>query len=216
MEQLQSRVIWGALLIIGGIFLLLQTLGLISAGWFGALVGFLVFAAAGIGFILIFLNKPDHWWALIPGCLLLSLAVLVGLGGLAPRLGALWGGSIFLGGTSLGFWLIYLTRREHWWALIPGGVLLTLAVVALLDQLPGRIDTGGVFFLGLAATFVLVYLMPAGEERMSWALIPAAVFLVLSLAVWGTFVTLLNYVVPLVLIGLGLFLVWRNYTSAKA
>jgi hypothetical protein len=58
--------------------------------------------------------------------------------------------------------------------------------------------------------------MPAGEERMSWALIPAAVFLVLSLAVWGAFVTLLNYVVPLVLIGLGLFMVWRNYTSAKA
>jgi len=28
--------------------------------------------------------------------------------------------------------------------------------------------------------------------------------------------SLLNYLVPLVLIGLGLFLIWRNYSGAKA
>jgi hypothetical protein len=218
MEQLQSRFIWGILLIVGGIFLLLQTLGLISGNWFGGLIGFLLFAIAGAGFTLIFLNKPDHWWALIPGCIFFSLALLVGLDGLAPRIGDMWGGFIFLGGASLAFWLIYLTRREHWWAVIPGGVLLTLAVVATLDQMPGRIDSGGVFFLGLAATFGMVYLLPAGksQERMTWALIPTAVFLLLSLAVWGAVTSLLNYLVPLVLIGLGLFLIWRNYSGLKA
>ncbi len=218
MEQLQSRALWGLLLIIGGIFLLLQTLGLISANWLGGLIGFLVLAIVGLVFILFFLSKPDHWLALIPGCALMSLALLVGLDGLAPRLATIWGGSIFLGGTSVAFWLIYLIHREHWWAVIPGGVLLTLAAVAGLDQVFRQLDTGGVFFLGLSATFGLVYLLPAGKEkeRMSWALIPAAVFLLLSLVVWGAMTSLFNYLVPLLLIVAGLYLVWRNYNTAKA
>jgi hypothetical protein len=215
MEQTKSRFIWGTLLIVGGLFLLLQTLGLVTFHWLGSLFGFLLFAAAGVGFMLFFLTRREHWWAIIPGCVFLSLAALVGLDSVAPRLGALWGGFIFLGGISLAFWLIYLIQREHWWALIPGGVLLTLATVAGLDQLVPAWDTGSIFFLGLAATFVLVYLAPAGKERMSWALIPAAVFLVLGIVVWGALTALLNYLVPLALIVIGLFLIWRNYTTSK-
>lgn len=216
MEKLQSRVIWGVLLIIGGFILLLQTVGIITTGWFGGLVGFLLLAGAGSAFVLFYLKDQDHWWALIPGCVLLSLALLVGLDGLAPRLAALWGGTIFLGGTSAAFWLIYLIYRdEHWWAIIPGGVLLTLGLVAGLDQLPGGLDTGGFFFLGLAATFALVYLLPTGKERMSWALIPTAVFILLSLSVWGAFTALLNYLFPLILIAIGLYLIWRNASSSS-
>jgi hypothetical protein len=215
MEKVQSRSIWGILLIVGGLFLLLQTLNLVTFQWLGSLFGFLLFAAAGVAFTLLFLNKREQWWALIPGCVFFSLAALVGLDSVAPRLGAAWGGPIFLGGISLAFWLIYLIHREHWWALIPGGVLLTLAAVAGLDQLAPAWETGSIFFLGLAATFLLVYLAPAGKERINWALIPAAVFLLLSIVVWGALTTLLNYLVPLALILIGLFLIWRNYTADK-
>jgi hypothetical protein len=215
MEHAKSRFIGGMLLIVGGLFLLLQTLGLVTFQWLGSLFGFLLFAAAGIGFMLFFLTRHEHWWAIIPGCVFFSLAVLVGLDSVAPRLSALWGGSIFLGGISLAFWLIYLIQRQYWWALIPGGVLLTLAAVAGLDQLAPAWDTGSIFFLGLAATFVLVYLAPTAKERMSWALIPAAVFLVLAIVVWGALTALLNYLVPLALIVIGLFLIWRNYTAGE-
>jgi hypothetical protein len=214
-DKLQARFIWGTLLIIGGLFLLLQTLNIVTFQWLGSLFGFLLFAAAGVGFMLFFLTNQDHWWAIIPGCIFLSLATLVGLDGIAPRLANLWGGPIFLGGISLAFWLIYLIHRQYWWAIIPGGVLLTLAAVAGLDQIAPALDTGGIFFLGMAATFFLVYLAPSGKERMSWALIPAAVFLVLGIVVWGAMTALLNYLMPLALIVIGLFLIWRNYTTGE-
>lgn len=218
MKQQQSRLIWGALLIVGGTFLLLQTMGLISGSWLGGLIGFLIFAMAGMGFTLLFLRNNEQWWPLIPGCLFLSLALLVALNSLSPRLATFWGGFIFLGGLSLAFWLIYIIYREQWWAIIPGGVLLTLGIVSSIDQSAGSLDSGFVFFLGLAATFILVYIAPTGKgkERMTWALIPAAVFFILSLASWGAFAVLLNYIVPLLLIGIGLFLIWRNYSPQRA
>ena len=37
---------------------------------------------------------------------------------------------MFLGTIGLSFWVIYLTRRDFWWAVIPGGALMTLALVA--------------------------------------------------------------------------------------
>jgi hypothetical protein len=41
--------------------------------------------------------------------------------------------------------------------------------------------TGGLFFLGMATTLGLVYLLPGPHGRMSWALIVAAVMLTLGM-----------------------------------
>ena len=110
-------------------FYLLQTLGLFVLGplaWaVAALVAgllFLVFAVRG------------QWWAWIPSLSLLGLAGLETLQYLAPVAADQWGGSVFLGAIGLGFWIVYLVDRAHWWAIIPGGVLVTLAVVATLDK----------------------------------------------------------------------------------
>jgi hypothetical protein len=59
-----------------------------------------------------------------------------------------------LGGIGLAFWPI--SRRQERWALIPAGVLTTLAVVTFLPDLVGTDSTPGIFFLGLALTFALV------------------------------------------------------------
>ena len=64
-----------------------------------------------------------------------------------------WGASflfLFMGG---GFAAVFLRERTNWWALIPAGVMLTLAVIVALPQELQGTPTAAILFLGLAATF---------------------------------------------------------------
>ncbi len=68
---------------------------------------------------------------------------------------------------------------------------------------------GGVFFLGLGLTFVLVGLLPSPQGKMGWAFIPAAVLLVMGIVLIGAFTALTNYVWALALIAIGIWLLLR-------
>jgi hypothetical protein len=92
---------------------------------------------------------------------------------------------------------------------IPAGVLLTLAVVAGINEVAPRVETGGLFFLGLALTFALVYLLPPPGERMKWALIPAGVLCIVSLIITIATSPVLHLLWPAALILAGGFLVYR-------
>jgi hypothetical protein len=199
------RVIGGLLLVAAGAVLLLQNLNIVSFLWEATWA--VVLAGGGVCFLLMFLGRRDYWWAAIPGAALLGLSGLVGLSIL--RMDAFFGGSMFLAATSVGFWLVYLRTRENWWAVIPGGVLLTLAVVAGVDAVVPRMETGGLFFLGLALTFALVYLLPSPGGKRSWALIPAGVLFLLGLVITVATSSMLNLLWPAVLIAGGVYLVYR-------
>ncbi len=93
--------------------------------------------------------------------------------GLGDRLDAL-GGALFLAAIGLSFWVIYALRREFWWAIIPAGTLVDIGRDGGIAEMGGGGRPWGFFFLGLAATFVLVYLLPNPEGRMKWALIRPA------------------------------------------
>jgi hypothetical protein len=150
---------------------------------------------------------------LIPGFVLLSIGVLIGLGDWAPVLAARWGGPIFLGGISLGFWAIYLARRAFWWAIIPAGVLLTLAVVAGLDPIAAGAFAGFVFFMGLALMFALVDLaLPA--PRRHWAIIPAAGALLIGMLTIVALPSMINLLWPIAIIVGGLYLVYHALRHA--
>lgn len=207
--NLDNRVLWGALLVGLGLLLLLQNLGVMTFLWSAAWT--ILFAAGGVFFLLVFLsNHRENWWAVIPGFALLGIATLIGLETMAPRLESVLGGALFLAQLGVSFWIIYLLDRSRWWAIIPGGVLLTLALVAGLDQsLPG-LETGGVFFLGLAATFGLVYLHPGAVGRIGWALIPAAILLALGiLTSLAAAESLFAYIWPAILIAIGGFMLYK-------
>lgn len=207
MKWLESRVIWGILLIALGLIFLLQSFGFL--GGLLALVWAFAFGAAGLAFLFVFLTNRAHWWAIIPGFALLSLAALIALDQLFPRLTDSLGGTLFLGGIGLGFWAVFLLNREHWWTAIPGGVLFTLALVAGLSPFLGGAATGGVFFVGLGLTFGLLSFLPTPQGRMKWALIPAAVMLVMGLLIMVAATPLLGTLWPAALILLGLYLVLR-------
>lgn len=211
MRKLEARVIWGILLIAGGILFLLQNFGF--PGGMLTFLWVLIFGAAGAVFVFVFLTNRAHWWAVIPGFALLSLAALIALDQLVPQAGDAWGGTLFLGGIGLSFWVIYFVNREHWWAIIPGGVMLTLALIAGLASVLEGIETGGVFFLGLGLTFGLLSFVPTPQGRIKWALIPAAVLLVMGLLLGAAAAPLLNYLWPVALILLGLYHIFRTLIS---
>jgi hypothetical protein len=208
------RLLWGILLIVGGLFFLVQNLGffgflgfipetLWTLFWMGA------FGITGLAFLAGLLLNTKNWWMAIPGFALLGLSGTIAASEIFTFIPFV--GSIFLSSIGLGFLVVYIINREMWWALIPGGVLSTLAVVAALDSVRGiTMDTGVVFFLGLGLTFALVGLVPTPGGRMYWAWIPAGVMLVLALTILTSMEGLLNILWPLVLVGVGVWLLFRN------
>lgn len=203
MRNGRSSIILGAILVVIGLIFLAQNFGLL--GGLENVIWVVLFGVGGLAFLYVFAANREQWWAIIPGFTLLGLAGLIGLG---ERLGAL-GGALFLGSIGLAFWVIYVLRREFWWAVIPAGTLTTLAVVAATAERVDGIAVGGFFFLGLAATFALVYLLPNPEGRMTWALIPAGILGVMGVLMILSLGGIINYVVPLALILAGLVLVTR-------
>jgi len=214
MTRNDGRLIWGGVLILLGIVFLLQNLGMFdifglipknlwSIFWAGA------FGVAGLAFLSgLWMKQQENWWMAIPGFVLLGLAATI----LSEEVvgGSPFGGSLFLGSIGLGFATVYAMNREHWWAIIPGGVLLTLAVVAGMDQVAGG-DNGGLFFLGLAATFALVALAPTPKGRMTWAWIPAGILFTLAVVITASLEGIFNLLWPLALVALGGGLLYRNY-----
>ena len=207
MRRFEVRVVGAILLIAVGILVLLQNLGILAGGL--ALLWALLFGAGGVVFLYVFITDRTNWWAIIPGFVLPSIAAIIALDQFAPQISESWGGALVLGGIGLAFWVVYLTNREHWWAVIPGGVLLTTALITGLSSAFEGVETGGVFLMGLGLTFGLLSLIRTPEGRMKWALIPAAVLLVIGLLITAATASLLNYLLPVALILVGLYVIAR-------
>ncbi|NOQ39704.1 MAG: hypothetical protein GQ562_05235 [Anaerolineales bacterium] len=206
MKKDQSRLIWGGILILAGILFLLQELNILGNAF--QYLWLILMAAGGGVFIWIYFTKKEQWWAIIPGLTLLGLS-LSGLDSLLNFYpGSSWTGAVFLGCIGLAFWLIYLRRQDQWWAIIPGGVLLTLAAVAGLEKILDWSEV--IFFLGLACTFALVGILP-NQQDTRWAFIPAAVLAVLGVALFAPFKSAMLLIWPVALIALGVYILFRNW-----
>lgn len=202
----------GGLLIAAGILFLLRNLGFLPVARHFAVIVF--FGLGGLAFLAVFLQDRGQWWALIPGCALLSLAAVILAESIPPL--ADWGGTIFLAGMGAAFWLIRLvTGPANWWAVIPGGALWTLAATAAADSIFPDKGAGAVFFLGLAATFGLVYLLPTPSGRMRWAAYPAAALGLLGATLASAAADLARFIWPSILILAGLFLLYRTIVPRR-
>lgn len=209
MKRFDVRNIGAILLIIAGALLLLQNLGVFEVAV--ALIWSLLFAAGGLVLLYLFLTeRTRHWWAIIPGFALVGVAALIVLDEFFPRIGGDLGGMIFLGGLGLAFWVIYFQKREYWWAIIPGGTLVTLALIVGLESVFEGDELGGILFLGLGLTFGLLYFQ---KRKYWWALIPAAVLLAMGLLITVAAMGAFEYLVALALILVGLYLLLRLFTS---
>ncbi len=208
-KRVNPAVLIGVLLILAGLLSLLSNFNILrfEQSWVWALL----FAIAGLMFLGLFIGDRTLWWALIPAFVLLGLAGTTLLSSLPFRESGEWAGGFFLGMMGLGFGAIYLVRREQWWAIIPGGALITLGIMTVLTPLVSNAASAGILFLGMAVTFGLVYFAPTPHGRMTWAIFPAIVLLLMSLAI-GVFSTqYANLIWPAALVIAGIFLLVRAF-----
>jgi hypothetical protein len=208
MEKQAVRIIFSISLIALGVVILLDNLNLLPFDLNSATIFWAAaFAVGGLAFLAAFFSNPrEVWWAAIPGFTLLGLAGVIGM----PKMWDDLSGGLFLGMIGLSFLVIYLIRRDFWWAVIPGGVLATLAVVALTSSsIDEGTASGGLFFLGLAATFLVVYFLPTPEGRMQWALWPAGILGLIGMIVLAGAGGVASYIFPLFLVGVGGFMIFR-------
>ena len=212
MKRFDVRNIGAILLIVVGILLLLQGFGILEG--VVALVWALVLAAGGLVFLYLFLTERNrYWWAIIPGFALLGAAALVVLDEFFPRVGGNLGGMLLLGGLGLAFFVIYFQKREYWWAIIPGGALVTLALIAGLESVFDGDEIGGLLFIGLGLTFGVLYLRPSPYKWMKWFIIPAGVLLVMGLLTIVAAIGGSDLLFGAALIVVGLYLLYRMFRS---
>jgi len=208
MRRSNIITIAGGGLILTGILFLLQSLGVI--GNVLTLIWALLFVVAGGIFLYVYWINRDQWWVIIPGFSLLGLGALIAIAEYGPQTIDELAAGVFLGSIGLSFLVIYLLKREHWWAIIPGGVVLSVAVMVALSSFVSEEDwIAAVLFFGMTLTFVVLALLPMPQGRMTWAYIPAAVFFVIGIIILGAATESLVYILPGVIIAVGLFILLR-------
>jgi len=174
---------WWAL-IPGGVmlFLALVTLLVDNVGgeWIGAMFLFLI----ALSFFIVYINNRTRQWALLVAYILLVLSIapaMASFGGDVPA----YFGSIFLLAVALPFFVVYFRSSEgNWWAIIPAGVMTTLAIIATLGIAGWIRDTqtsgisNGILMGGLAATFAVIWL----RHAKPWAKVVTIVLAALGVA----------------------------------
>ncbi len=215
MAKDQSRLWLGVILIVlGALFLLhesrffyVQEETIIS----------IVFALGGLALLNNYRQTRDNWKLILGGALLFIGFVIFNAG-----MGLIdddFIGVFFLWAIALAFLSVYVKNPKIWWPIIPGGVLLTIGTMVAIEQVWWSLgDLNGVFFfVGIGATFGYLYKIRNEENKLAWAKWPAVAALALSVVVFAgeTFRNAEDYIFPILLIGVGLFLIARNLKREK-
>ncbi len=205
--KLNWRALVGVLMIVLGVLAMLQTLNLVTfEGDIWLWVFAAIFAVVGVGFLYVLFRGPtENWWAAIPGFTLLGLGTMMILLGV-PEIKGDWPVSIFMGSIGLSFIVVFLLDRSRWWAIIPAGSVLSIALMLLLPDLGGW--TPSILFFGMAVTFGVVALM--GKGKLDWAWIPAVALLGLGAFIPAVEGSMPWIIWPVVLIVVGAYLIGRT------
>ena len=208
MKRYDPRLWIGGLLVFLGLLSLLENLNIISG--VSDIFWGVIWGLVGLYFLYRLYVDRSSWWAAFPAFTLLGLSISQ----LLPNSMDGFIGLAFLGGISLAFFWVYFSDTTRWWAIIPAGVMLTLGVISVLDEVTG-LDNGGLFFLGLGLTFILVAILPGGSSR-SWALIPGMIMLLFGAFLGTSLAGFGAYLWPVVLIVLGGYFVVRFFKSQSS
>jgi hypothetical protein len=211
-----SALWWGFLLIGGGALWLADATGFFAIS---PIVVAIFFALAGIGFGIDFARDAGSWWAAIPAGALLGLGALIAFveGATAP---GEWGAAMLLAGTGFGFVAVYVRIRDQWWALIPGGLLLSAAIIVAVVPIVDRGEGIAAIVLGIMVVMlVALALVPIRGRRMLWLLIPAGMLGVVGALLARDKAAVLepfNWVSPAALLVVGLVIVLRTASGRGA
>ena len=211
--QKSQGFLWGALLVVLGILMLLQTFAEFSA-W----VWVLVLALSGLGVLALWLavHRKDPrkapWAGLIPAYVLLAVAALVGLleynllrdPFVAP---------FVLTVIALPFLVTFLRDPGQWWALIPTYILLVVGLMVLLTEsgLMGDDLVPPYVMFAIALPFLVVF---ARNTKNWWALIPGGILAIIGLS-FLIAEAAIEYIGAIALVAVGLWIVARQFVGGK-
>jgi hypothetical protein len=202
---------WGWLFPATALLAVGATIWFSESGFDGEWIGAMFMIAVAVPFWVAYLTNRENWWALIPGGLMTMVAVLVA--GTTTRIAEEIWVALMLAGFGVVFLLVYYSRQDNWWAIIPGGSFLGIGATVLFAgmDLPGPLETrlaGGSFMLILGLTFGALWLLRE-KHGTKWAKYPAV-----AVGSIGALVMVIGesveYVWPLILIGVGAWLLWRG------
>jgi len=151
-------------------------------------------------------SRIQIWW-LILGVVFFSVAAsnIIKLLDLPAWIDA----ATFYAGIGLSFALIYMIDRLNWWALIPAGLIVSLGVIRILEQISPETETGGILFFGLGITFLLLFAFPTRYGRLNWSLIPGVASVGIGFLLnYGSSGNVFSYIGPGLLILSGLFILF--------
>ncbi|MBV7327694.1 hypothetical protein KFU94_05425 [Chloroflexi bacterium TSY] len=183
-----STLAWAVGLSLGGVLILLFNFDVLTQFEPGAqYLLSAVLGGIGITFFGAYASTKKNWWRLIPAWTLFALATMI-IGSTFPGFASSVIAALLFVGLSLAFFHIYtINRADHWWAIIPGGFMLVLAIVIAISSFISQAETlGAILFAGMGAVFFGLYILGSTQQHW-WALIPGS-----GLVVFGIFVFVLD------------------------
>ena len=201
-------------ILIGSIIILIGVLSLLSQiDFFHSLNNFVfgtLFLIAAGYFVKLYTENRKQWWRLLVACVFGFLGAGILLESFLELPGSLYGILLFLAIAS-SFAYVYGRDTRQWWAVIPSGISFTLATIVLLDSFEWLSSDylGVIFLFGTGLTFLYLYAQRSEENKLQWAVFPAAVFIVLSVIVYIDASSWLqsDFIFPLLLIIAGILLI---------
>jgi len=213
-QSKRQALIWGALLVLLGVMLLLETFNELSAWvWIAALL------CGGLILFVIWLasNRESPleapWAPLIPAYVLTAIGVLVA----GIELNVLrdpFVAPFVLAVIALPFLVTFLRDRSQWWALIPTYILLAVGLMILLTE-GGLMDEDMVppfVLFAIAVPFFVVY---ARNPKQWWALIPGGILAIVGIS-FLIAEAAVEYIGAIVLIVVGLWIVVRQFSRRES
>lgn len=208
----KQSIIWGALLVLVGGMMLIQTFTDIGTWIWAAVLG-----GVGLAVYAVYAIERKAKWMLIVSYIFLVIALMLALLEL-EILGDAWVATFVLGSIAIPFLYVYLsTGRTQWWFLIPAYSLIAIGImVPLLDAeiLTDEIVPAYVF-LTIALPFFVAYIR---NRKLWWALIPGAIMGIMGLGFLMSSIEA-DYILPvaLIILGLGVFIgpILRGKSDAK-
>ncbi len=212
MDKRAMNLIWGALIVLFGVLLLLVTTEIIdinvdSAWIFGIFFLFVFLIFMGVYFSM----HRKEFWPLIPGIISLGLCLLILSNKL--NLSGNEGAAIFMLSIGLSFLVVYLFHHEHWWAIIPAGMVASVALVIYFSGTTGV----GLMFLGMGLTFLVLYFVLLTQpEKHWWPLIPGGILAFMGmLFLFFEPMGFGQFVLPVALIIVGIILIANFWKEKK-
>lgn len=152
--------------IVGGVILVVLGVALLIAQLVPGLGGEVVLPAIGVAFLVAYFYMRQYGF-LVPGGILTGL----GIGVVLQNRVQLGGVEIVVLGLGLGFLLIWVldavyTRFSNWWPLIPGTILVAVAVAPAIPQLGDLVERlWPVLLIAAGIALVIAALARRGREQ---------------------------------------------------